>query len=175
VTDPEDDSIPSLLNNATITEISAYGNREQLALSSPISLSIYSTSVIEGINYYYVKAGDNLNTIANTFSTTKEKLAISNSQVTSFDNIYVGQLICVDGFNNYNSFNKEDKTFSNNSEFLDYIAKSAVPIAEQKGLYASVMIAQAIHESAWAKSALATVGNNLFGVKGSYQGRSIVM
>ncbi|WP_125760531.1 glycoside hydrolase family 73 protein [Companilactobacillus hulinensis] len=50
----------------------------------------------------------------------------------------------------------------------------AVPIAQQVAkkynIYASVMLAQAINESGWGKSGLSTATNNLFGIKGSYNG-----
>jgi len=53
----------------------------------------------------------------------------------------------------------------------------AVPMAQQAAakynVYASVMLAQAIIESAWGTSDLATMGNNLFGMKGDYNGSSI--
>ncbi|WP_125587711.1 glucosaminidase domain-containing protein [Companilactobacillus jidongensis] len=53
----------------------------------------------------------------------------------------------------------------------------AVPMAQQAAakynVYASVMLAQAIIESAWGSSDLATMGNNLFGMKGDYNGSSI--
>ncbi|MGM9904164.1 MAG: glycoside hydrolase family 73 protein [Enterococcus sp.] len=60
--------------------------------------------------------------------------------------------------------------------FIDTIAASAQRLASANDLYASVMIAQAIVESGWGKSALASAPNyNLFGIKGSYNGQSVVM
>lgn len=59
-------------------------------------------------------------------------------------------------------------------QFIDSIAPSARTLASQNDLYASVMIAQAIVESGWGKSQLASAPNyNLFGIKGSYNGQSV--
>lgn len=56
---------------------------------------------------------------------------------------------------------------------------SAVPMAQkaasQYGVYTSVMLAQAILESAWGTSTLATQGHNLFGIKGDYNGSYVTM
>ena len=56
---------------------------------------------------------------------------------------------------------------------------SAVPMAQkaasQYGLYTSVMLAQAILESGWGTSTLATQGHNLFGIKGDYNGAFVTM
>ena len=56
---------------------------------------------------------------------------------------------------------------------------SAVPMAQkaaaQYGVYTSVMLAQAILESAWGTSTLATQGHNLFGIKGDYNGAYVTM
>ena len=58
--------------------------------------------------------------------------------------------------------------------FIETAAAHAQPIAEANDLYASVMIAQAIVESAWGNSELASAPNyNLFGIKGSYQGQTV--
>ncbi|WEG73652.1 glucosaminidase domain-containing protein [Vagococcus intermedius] len=58
-------------------------------------------------------------------------------------------------------------------EFIDAIGPLAAEVAEEYGIYASVMIAQASLESAYGNSALATAPNyNLFGIKGSYEGRT---
>ncbi|MBG9981942.1 LysM peptidoglycan-binding domain-containing protein [Aerococcaceae bacterium DSM 111020] len=58
-------------------------------------------------------------------------------------------------------------------EFIDRIGESARKIAEENDLYASVMIAQAALESGWGNSNLAqSPSNNLFGIKGEYQGNS---
>ncbi|WP_125760622.1 glycoside hydrolase family 73 protein [Companilactobacillus hulinensis] len=50
----------------------------------------------------------------------------------------------------------------------------AVPLAQraasQYNVYTSVMLAQAILESSWGLSTLATDANNLFGIKGDYNG-----
>ncbi|WP_129045458.1 glycoside hydrolase family 73 protein [Companilactobacillus metriopterae] len=51
---------------------------------------------------------------------------------------------------------------------------TAVPLAQQMAakynIYASVMLAQAILESSWGQSLLATEAHNLFGMKGDYNG-----
>lgn len=61
-------------------------------------------------------------------------------------------------------------------KFVAIIGEQAREIASENGLYASVMIAQAILESASGNSGLAsTPNNNLFGIKGSYEGRSVEM
>lgn len=56
--------------------------------------------------------------------------------------------------------------------FIQKIAPQAVQIARDHDLYPSVMIAQAIHESNAGQSGLSTQYNNLFGIKGDYQGQS---
>ncbi|WP_338213794.1 glucosaminidase domain-containing protein [Companilactobacillus muriivasis] len=60
--------------------------------------------------------------------------------------------------------------------FIDYIGNSARKLAANNDLYASVMIAQAMVESGWGTSGLATAPNyNLFGIKGDYKGASVNM
>ena len=60
--------------------------------------------------------------------------------------------------------------------FLNKIIPSATVIAAQNDLYASVMMAQAILESGWGRSALSMAPNyNLFGIKGNYEGESVNM
>lgn len=61
------------------------------------------------------------------------------------------------------------------SQFLGLVAEYAKDIASKNDLYASVMIAQAALESGWGNSSLATDYNNLFGIKGSYNGQSTQM
>lgn len=59
--------------------------------------------------------------------------------------------------------------------FIENIAASAKPVADANGLYPSVMIAQAILESNWGTSQLANSPYyNLFGIQGSYQGKSVI-
>lgn len=71
------------------------------------------------------------------------------------------------------------RPFKTNKEFIDFITPYAIQIANATGqnkLYASVMIAQAAHESAFGKSMLSSPPYfNLFGIKGSYNGQSIPM
>lgn len=60
--------------------------------------------------------------------------------------------------------------------FLDSITSPATEIAAENDLYASVMMAQAILESGWGQSSLASEPNyNLFGIKGNYNGETAVM
>jgi flagellum-specific peptidoglycan hydrolase FlgJ len=63
---------------------------------------------------------------------------------------------------------------STNNAFLDAIIPDAYELAHENDLYASVMIAQAILESGWGASGLASAPNyNLFGIKGDYNGESV--
>ena len=68
-------------------------------------------------------------------------------------------------------------TFNNTTEeFIDRIGPLASKIAAENNLYASVMIAQAILESASGNSSLAGIPNyNIFGIKGSFKGNSIAL
>ena len=61
-------------------------------------------------------------------------------------------------------------------QFIDTIGEDARELCQQNDLYASVMIAQAVVESASGSSGLSCEPyNNLFGIKGSYEGRSVRM
>lgn len=64
---------------------------------------------------------------------------------------------------------------SGHSAFLASIKQAALDGWRTYGVLPSVTAAQAILESAWGQSALATQGHNLFGIKGSYNGQSITM
>lgn len=67
------------------------------------------------------------------------------------------------------------RSFMSSESFIDSIAPHAVKVATERGLYPSVMMAQAILESGWGKSGLASAPNyNLFGIKGSYNGQSVM-
>ena len=59
-------------------------------------------------------------------------------------------------------------------KFISLVGEPARHIASESDLYASVMIAQAILESASGNSTLAQApNNNLFGIKGTYKGNSV--
>ena len=61
-------------------------------------------------------------------------------------------------------------------EFLNKAIPSATTASSKYGTYTSVMLAQAAVESAWGQSGLAqSPNNNLFGIKGSYNGQSVNM
>jgi len=60
-------------------------------------------------------------------------------------------------------------------EFIEKIAPHAMRDMRETGILASLTLAQAILESNWGRSELATEANNLFGIKGSYKGQSVKM
>lgn len=61
-------------------------------------------------------------------------------------------------------------------EFISLVGERARQIGQERGIYASVMIAQAILESNSGQSTLSLPPNyNLFGIKGKYNGNSVTM
>lgn len=61
-------------------------------------------------------------------------------------------------------------------EFISLVGERARQIGQERGIYASVMIAQAILESNSGQSTLSLPPNyNLFGIKGKYNGQSVTM
>lgn len=60
-------------------------------------------------------------------------------------------------------------------DFIHTIGEDAKVIADEYGLYPSVMIAQAVLESQSGQSSLSANYNNLFGIKGAYNGASVTM
>lgn len=68
------------------------------------------------------------------------------------------------------------RTVSSTATFINGISSYAVSLGQKYNVYPSVMIAQAILESAWGGSSLSSAPNyNLFGIKGSYNGDSVAM
>ncbi|WP_235810648.1 SH3 domain-containing protein [Lactiplantibacillus fabifermentans] len=57
--------------------------------------------------------------------------------------------------------------------FLTSIKSGAIAGWRNHKVLPSITAAQAILESGWGRSELSTLGNNLFGIKGDYQGQSI--
>lgn len=127
-----------------------------------------------GKSYHYVKSGDTLNSIAKAYNTTAAKISEWND-LKNANIIRPGQLLSIDGFNDYHNISKETRTFSTTEEFISFLVPGALEAAEKYNIYASIILAQAIHESDHGKSDLATVGNNLFGIKGSFNGNTINM
>ncbi len=61
---------------------------------------------------------------------------------------------------------------SQQQNFLNVAVPNAEAASAKYGTYTSVMLAQSILESGWGASTLATQANNLFGMKGSYNGQT---
>ncbi|KRN43270.1 SH3 domain-containing protein [Fructilactobacillus fructivorans] len=75
----------------------------------------------------------------------------------------------------YTNFNVSNNTnlVSYTQDFINKVTPGAIAGWKKYGVLPSVSIAQAIIESGWGRSGLAVKGNNLFGIKGSYDGQSI--
>lgn len=61
------------------------------------------------------------------------------------------------------------------SDFINKIKDGVVKTWDTHQVLPSISAAQAILESNWGRSGLAVKGNNLFGIKGEYEGQSVLM
>jgi LysM repeat protein len=124
--------------------------------------------------YHRVANGDSLLGIVFKYGQTLDRLMEWND-IADADLLSLGQLISVDGYNRYDAILKKNQIFATKDEFLAYIIPISQRLAAENGLYASVMIAQAIHESDWGTSGLTTLNYNLFGIKGEFDGNTVDM
>ena len=130
---------------------------------------IVAIQPIPANGYHVVQSGDTLSKIANKYGLTLKNL-IDWNQVENANLIKVGQKISLDP-----SKAIDEKPFKTRQEFLNYFIPIMTKIANENGLFPSIMIAQAAHESNYGESLLSRAPYyNLFGIKGSYNGNSVV-
>ncbi|OUL07941.1 hypothetical protein B0533_11940 [Sedimentibacter sp. SX930] len=168
--DNQAEQIPDTEKESSDTEQSV---QAPLMTSATPSVTLAAVTEAKGTWYYYVQSGDTLQKIATHYNTDVASLTRWNNLTSTLINI--GQLLSVNGTNAYAEIDKETRAFATKAEFVNYLGQYATEIGNDYNLYASVMVAQASLETAYGTSKLGTVGNNLFGIKGSYAGNSIVM
>jgi flagellum-specific peptidoglycan hydrolase FlgJ len=136
---------------------------------------------------YQVRPGDCLSTIAQRHNLSVSALVRANPQLQNPNLIRPGQLLNLPGATD--SFEpapararpperRDASEFTpaavrapgslpqSTSSFINSIAPGAVEAQRRYGVPASVTIAQAILESGWGRTGLATRDHNLFGIKG---------
>ena len=94
----------------------------------------------------------------------KKILIVSGIMSFLFPLIFI--LLIVGGQSNYDTTHENTALNDEQRAFVSAILPGAMQ-GLQDGLFPSITIAQAIHESGWGKSSLAAKYNNLFGVKAS--------
>ena len=155
-------------------------------MKSKVLVPTKKRTAVNGI--YTIIIGDNLKSIAEEFGISLAQLAIWNDITKDkVNSINVGQKLAISklGVESRLSTTERNKIYKNSNtlfekqEFIDFIAPYAIKIANlsgEKPLYASVIIAQAVHESAFGNSGLSNPPNyNLTGIKGSYNGEYVKM
>ncbi|MBP1042552.1 glycoside hydrolase family 73 protein [Vagococcus sp. BWB3-3] len=75
----------------------------------------------------------------------------------------------------WESYGDEWYSTAYQGDFINEIAGPAQNIHAETQLFPSIIIAQAILESDWGQSELATSANNLFGIKGEHNNQSVIM
>ncbi len=143
---------------------------EKQATMQAATLSVKSSA--EKTVKYTVRPGDTLNSIARNHNVSVNHIAQLNN-ITNVNLISVGQVLTIHG----TPGNLEDLSKPlTNQEFVETLGKHAQVAAKEQNLYASVIIAQAALESGYGTSGLSSAPNhNLYGMKGSYQGESVIM
>lgn len=136
---------------------------------------------------YTVRSGDTLNKIAREHGTTVNAL-VSLNNISDPNKISVGQVLAINSAAKGQTTSGSSNSSSNSSspgnigqaqtpaQFIEQIGPYAQRVAQEHGVYASVMIAQAALESGYGQSSLSLPPNhNLFGIKGQYNGQSVTV
>lgn len=153
-------------------------------------------SVFDSNGNVVYSVAESTNTVSDNLYRVRTSWDDEKSQIGAYRNIDNAKQACVDGYHVFDSNGNvvyspviesedtvsDDKNMQDNeiktlnnladmdtSEFIQYIGDLAKNISEYK-ILPSIVIAQAILESGWGKSELASKANNLFGMKKSLSG-----
>lgn len=158
--------------------------------SEPIEMNSTASSNESSSLTYTVKSGDTINKIAQAHGVSGDDIVGWNG-LANKNLIFVGQSLIIQANKTSDGEEVVDTPSSAPSQpsesvsigekmtpqqFVNTIGPAAQRVADEFGLYASVMIAQAALESGFGDSSLSLAPNhNLFGIKGSYNGQSVAM
>lgn len=153
----EPSSSPSISTQSTSVENTSKNESEVTQSASNQKTTVTESTTKQTPDT--TKKSQNINLADNLQSSPKNNT--NNIQVKSQSNLVSASLVV---------------RRSSPQEFINQIAATAQTIAQQNGLYASVMIAQAALESGYGGSGLSSAPNfNFFGIKGNYNGQSVTM
>ncbi|MCC5894490.1 MAG: SH3-like domain-containing protein [Alkalibacterium sp.] len=152
-------------------------------------MTFSSTTRTHSDGLYTVRSGDTFGAIATSFSLSQAQLREWNGHVSNINSLAVGTQLAVTRRGVERLLSPADQerlykggatpVFTTRQGFIDEIAPRAIAIANQEGqegLWPSLMIAQAAHESAYGMSSLsAPPYHNLSGIKGTHNGNSTLM
>nr|AAK72496.1 putative glycosidase GlyA [Enterococcus faecium] len=114
--------------------------------------------------------GDKVRVTSNSDFTPDFAVRVNLARLPAASGSLTGGSSILDGLDGSFHFSQNQTT----DQFLKKIADDAQEIGQKEGIYASVMMAQAILESGSGNSLLSSEPNhNLFGIKGSYKGSSV--
>lgn len=147
-------------------------NKDQNIIFSEKKIKDHEKNSSNKSKSYIVQAGDSLNKIAKAHGMKTKDLAILNN-IKDMNRIYVGQKLVI---YQLDSDLEDLPKVQSKDEFIELLAEYAQTVAKEHNLYASVMIAQASLETGFGSSLLsANPNHNLYGMKGDYQGQSVLM
>ena len=145
------------------------GNNQQAAVSNVNTDSQAANQQSAAVNSVAPASASTANSQAN--STASSATSQDNSAQATSTQSFAAQT-------NTQQVNLNSLHFSNNAtsqRFIESVAPGAINGWNKYGVLPSVTVAQAIIESGWGRSGLATQTHNLFGIKGSYNGNSVTM
>ena len=146
-------------SSANTTSTTTTMSSSSAANASSTSSSVTTTTATTN-NEATSSQASSSNNVTTESSSSQASSAVSQAPVVAAPRVLAS---------NYSGYSSKVANFLNN------VAPSAQAIAAQRGLYASMMIAQAALESGWGTSSLSTNAYNLFGVKWNGYGAYINM
>ena len=157
--DQETSSTANATNTQSVMDSSSNTRAAEIQASS--SETQVTANQAQATSQAVTQARSSVQTQTSQASQTTSTAAQANPVQAASNNLTQATTVNVSGYS------------SNVQNFLNNIASSAQQVAQQRGLYASLMIAQAALESGWGGSYLSTSAYNLFGVKWSGSGAYI--
>lgn len=161
--------------NSTISEISSASEVQDSTMTTETSSSSEALKEVrETTEPVQTEERDSVN---ESSEVNEEESVVDEAEYDSLGNLQFHHPVRFEDFTlDPPAFRSARSALSTQQTFINQIAASAKTLANANNLYASVMIAQAIVESGWGASTLSKAPNyNLFGIKGEYNGQSVIM